>query len=265
MWILNPKSGFFRFVLIKYANGFASVLRSDHHGFATSFGIKNDGTIPLYFLSIFVSTLYTFLVHFFPLISTVSKHDTDNLCSLFIGLSSNYTSSNYLKMIVAQIPFITFIVILFINVQIIKTKTRLKKKYNRFNIVTFNQNFFFYIFYFISHVILIITRIHILKSFSVERARKILLYVYLIFISIDWFMRPTIIIFLLRKDMPDFFEDVQISKEKKIFSLKGKVIIPRQQEFLTYKPFSQNARWGSSKKFNACTEKIVKQMPDITL
>ena len=243
----------FRFVLIKYA-----------HGFATSFGIKNDGTISLYFLSIFVSTVYTFLVHFFPLISIVSKHDTDNLCSLFIGLS-HYTSSNYLKMIVAQIPFMTFIIILFINVQIIKTKTRFKKKPNRFNIITFNQNFFFYIFFFISNVILIITRINVLTLFSDKRARHILLYVYLIFLSIDWFIRPIIIIFLLRKDMPDFFEDIQISKEKKIFSVKGKVIIPRQQEFLTYKPFSQNARWGSSKKFNACNEKIVKQMPDVTL
>ena len=168
-------------------------------------------------------------------------------------------------MIFAQIPFMTFIVILFINVQIIKTKTRIKKKYNRFNIVTFNQNFLFYIFFFFSNVIFIITRIHILKSFSIEKAREILLYVYLIFISFDWFIRPIIIIILLRRDMPDFFEDVQISKEKIILSVKGKVIIPRQQEFLTYKPFSQNARWGSSKKFNACNEKIVKQMPDVTL
>ena len=84
----------FRFVLVKYA-----------HGFAKSFGMfKNDGAIYLYFLCVFVSTLYTFLVHFFRLVSKIYNQDTDNLCSFFIGLD-DYNSSNYLKMIVAQIPF----------------------------------------------------------------------------------------------------------------------------------------------------------------
>ena len=243
----------FRFVLVKYA-----------YGFALSFGLKNDGTIPLYFLSIFVSTIYTFLVSFFPIVSTLSKHDTKNLYSLFWGLSP-YNSSNYQKMIVAQVPFIAFIVILFVNVQIIKRRTRFKKKHNQFNIITFNQNFFFYIFFYISNVILILIRINILNFVSIKRAENIILYVYLVFLSIDWFVRPIVIIILLRKNMPDFFEDFEISKDKKVFNVRRKAIIPRQQEFLTYKPFSQNARWGSSKKFHVSHEKICKQMPDVNL
>ena len=168
-------------------------------------------------------------------------------------------------MIVAQVPFIIFIVILFVNVQIIKTKTKFKKKHTQINIITFNQNFVFYIFYYFSNVILICIRIHILNFVSTERAENILLYVYLIFISIDWFIRPMVIIILLRKNIPDFFEDFEISKDKKAFNVRRKVIIPRQQEFLKYKPFSQNARWGSLKKFNVSREKICKQMPDVTL
>ena len=74
-----------------------------------------------------------------------------------------------------------------------------------------------------------------------------------------------VIIILLRKNIPDFFEDFEISKDKKAFNVRRKVIIPRQQEFLKYKPFSQNARWGSLKKFNVSREKICKQMPDVTL
>ena len=251
--LVDMKLVSFRFVLVKYA-----------HGFATNFGMfKNSGAIHLYFLSVFVSTLYTFLVHFFPLISTVYNQDTDNLCSFLIGLD-DYNSSNYLKMIVAQIPFITFIVILYINVQIIKTKSRLKRKYYQMNILTFCQNFYFYIIFYMSNVLLTLIRINILKFFSVEKAERILVYVYLFYLSIDWFVRPIVIILLLRKNMPDFFDNLELSKDNKTFNVKVKDIIPRQQEFLTYKPFTQNARWGSSKKFYTCHRKIFIQMPDVT-
>ena len=244
----------FRFVLVKYA-----------HGFATNFGMfKNNGAIYLYFLCVFVSTLYTFLVHFFPLVSTIYNQDTDNLCSFFIGLD-DYNSSNYLKMIVAQIPFMTFIVILYINIQIFKTKSRIKRKHYQFNIITFCQNFYFYILFYMSNVFFILIRINISKFFSVEKAELILVYVYLFYLSIDWFVRPIVIILLLRKDMPDFFDDLEISKDNTTFTVNVKNIFPREQEFLTYKPFTQNARWGSSKKFNVCHEKIVMQMPEITL
>ena len=252
--LLDSKLVLFRFVLVKYA-----------YGFAKNFGMfKNHGAIHLYFLSAFFSTLYTFLVHFFPLISIASSHDTENLCTFFIGLD-DYNSSHYLKMIVAQIPYMLFVVILYINVQIIKTRTRIKRKHYKFNIITFNQNFYFYILFYMSNVFLILIRINILKFFSVEKAEKILVCVYLFYLSIDWFVRPIVIIILLRKDMPDFFDDLEISEDNPTFIVKEKNIIPRQQEFLTYKPFSQNARWGSSKKFNAYHKEIFIQMPDVTL
>ena len=57
------------------------------------------------------------------------------------------------------------------------------------------------------------------------------------------------IIFLLKKNIPDFFEDFDIPISKEVFKIRGQTIFPRQQKFLSYKPFCQDARWGSESKF----------------
>ena len=72
-------------------------------------------------------------------------------------------------------------------------------------------------------------------------------------------------IIILRKKNTDFFEDSDMHNGKQLFYMKGLSIIPRQQKFMDLKPFCQNARWGSLKKFNVSREKICKQMPDVTL
>ena len=152
-------------------------------------------------------------------------------------------------MIVGQIPCFTIMPILFIYVQTIKK--RFSKKCLQINIVTFNQNFYFYINFIIAHCIVILIRVNILKLGSGENAKILLVYVYLAYLCVDWFIRPIVILILLRKNMSDFFEDIdcQNHKQKHSFILKGVTVAPRQQTLLAFIPFSQNARWGSSKKF----------------
>ena len=141
----------------------------------------------------------------------------------------------------------------FIYVQTIKT--RFSKKCVQINIVTFNQNFYFYINFIIALEILFLLRVNILKISSGENAKILLVYVYLANLFIDWFIRPIVILILLRKNMSDFFEDFdgQNQTQKHSFILKGVIVAPRQQKFLAIRPFSQNARWGSSKKFLSST------------
>ena len=191
-------------------------------------------------------------MYFFPLISKVKEDDTNALFKLFIGFE-DYNSDNNFKMIVGQIPSFTIMLILFIYVQTIKT--RFSKKCLQINIVTFNQNFYFYIIFIIAHNIVILIRVNILKLGSGENAKILLVYVYLAYLCVDWFLRPIVILILLRNNMSDFFEDFdcQNHTEKHSFILKGLTVAPRQQKFLAIRPFCQNARWGSSKKFQSST------------
>ena len=185
-------------------------------------------------------------MHFFPLISHVKKDDTTDLFNVFIGFT-DYTSDNHIKMIIGQIPFLALMLILYVEVQ--KFKTKFRKKFFQFNILTFNQNFYFYITFMSAHNILVLIRVNILKLGSGENAEIILVYSYLIKLFIDWFIRPSVILILLRKNCPDFFEDFGGRNQKHYFFLKGVTFVPRKQTFMAFRPFCQNARWGSSKKF----------------
>ena len=144
-------------------------------------------------------------------------------------------------MIVGQIPCFTIMPILFIYVQTIKK--RFSKKCLQINIVTFNQNFYFYINFIIAHNILILLRVNILKLGSGENAKILLVYLYLAYLCVDCFIRPILILILLGKNMSEFFEDFdcQNHKQKHSFILKGVTVAPRQQKLLADIPFCQNA------------------------
>lgn len=205
---------------------------------------------PLYCLDTIFCTLTIFCIHFFPLISKAKEDDITDLFNLFIGFS-NYNSVNHFKMIVGQIPSLSILLIVYIDVQIIMK--RFKKKPFQFNIVTFNQNFYFHIFFIFFQSILIFIRVNILKFSSGENAQIILVYSYLFKLCIDWFIRPIIILILLRKNISDFFYDFDSQNQNQSFLMKGTIVAPRQQKYLALRPFCQNARWGSSNKFQAFT------------
>ena len=184
--------------------------------------------------------------------------DTQNLRLLFIvfskqNLENHEESSNNNRImlsnvILGNIPGFALMIFLYFNVQIIKSKTKFKKRH-QINIVSFNHNFFFYIIFVIAHVILTLIRINVLKIARSEEVETILICSYIVNIFISWFIRPVMIISILKKNIPDFFDDFEIPIREKGFTIRVENIHPRQQKFLSYKPFCQDARWGSESKF----------------
>ena len=244
---------------MKYSKGFAW------------FGINVKKTFPLYSLSVIFNTIFIFIFHFFSLISEVDSNDAKHVYFLFVGYD-NYNSEKYFKMLLSQIPIMVFILTLYVDIQVFKAKNKIRKNNFQINIVTFNQNSYFYILFLFSNIILILIRINVSKFNSCEKATPILVFSYLIYIFIDWLIRPIIILIILRKKNTDFFEDSDMHNGKQLFYMKGLSIIPRQQKFMDLKPFCQNARWGSSKKFsillantkNPSQRYFNKQMPEVS-
>ena len=141
------------------------------------------------------------------------------------------------------------ILMIFCNVQYIKThKTGLKKKIQR-NIITFNVNFCFFNFF-----VALTYLQHFLKLLALTEQQSsyfesCIIFVHLIRVFFVGFIRPVIILFLLEKNMPDFFKDHEENQQAyKTIQLSGHSFEPRQQNFSPYKPFRQDARWGWQKE-----------------
>ena len=117
--------------------------------------------------------------------------DTQNLRLLFIvfskqnlenhGESSNNNRIMLSNVILGNIPGFALMIFLYFNVQIIKSKTKFKKRH-QINIVTFKHNFFFYIIFVIAHVILTLIRINVLKIARSEEVETILICSYTLLI-----------------------------------------------------------------------------------
>lgn len=140
--------------------------------------------------------------------------------------------------------------IFFASVNYIKVKMpNLKRQYQR-NIVTFNQNFFFYLCFFIISVSLTLAKLIVPKFTSAENTKIILICWYFLRLFSVCMFRPIVIIFLLRKRMAHFFQNYE--KERAvilIFYVSGKTVDARNELFKPLKSFSQNARFGSERKF----------------
>ena len=164
------------------------------------------------------------------------------------------------KMIMTNLSTVLFMFLLYAGVQFIKLKKKTKKKY-QLNIVTFNQNFYFYLTYCFINLLLTLVRLNVLKFATGEKAEVILIFSYMIKLFSVWLIRPTIIVMLLKKNIPDFFEDFDSNNLQQAFksNFSGQTIFPREQKFLEYKPFGQNARWGSESKFQTLNVATVNQ------
>ena len=218
-------------------------------GFASSLKNKHNLDIRLYWLGVIFQTLTSFCVHFFPVISKVRADSPTDLKNLYIG-GLDCNSDNHFKQLLWEIPCVTMMLILYIRMQIIKK--RIKTNSGQFNIVTFNQNFYFYCTFTSANIVLFLTRLNNWKYESEQNVRNILVSSYLMKIFTDWFVRPTVILILLRnKNISNFFEDFDCKSHYNSFEMIGVIAVPREQKFLDPRPFCQNARWGSSKKFQA--------------
>ena len=230
----------------------------------------------LYAISAFSFTFVSFLVSLLPNIRDYQGaiYTQENITRfseiiLFRNLSIVNDSESYkmdLERYVRAIPetylAVTFLslicmLIFFASVKYIKVKKpNLKRQYQR-NIVTFNQNFFFYICFFNISVSLTLVKIFVPHLTPSENTKIILLFLYVLRLMFICFLRPIIIIFLLKKRMPHFFENYNMENGVvSIFYISGNNVLARNELFKPLKSFSQNARFGSEKKFNQLNSRI---------
>ena len=246
----------FRFFLVKYAD----------RGLAQS-GMSNLWEM-LYVISVFSFTIFSFLVTLLPSINDYQGdiYTSENItCFSDVVVFRQFLFVNDMNIkedldhTVQVIPgaylavnFISFICmwILFASVKYVKVKKpNLKRQYQR-NIVTFNQNFFLYVCFFSISVSLTLVKIFVPRLFSSEDTKLILIFFYFLRLMFLCFLRPIIIISLLLRRMPHFFENCE--KEKSVISvfyISGKNVHARNELFKPLKSFHNNARFGSEQKF----------------
>ena len=240
----------YRFFLVKYAD--RGLVQSDINKFHLS--------DRLYILSFVSFTMLTFLISILPNIRDYGNvtYTAENI-SLFSDkiVFRNFSvdcDSDYVHLMPTRylaVTFITFIVMWFWfgSVNYIKVKRpSLKKQYQR-NIVTFNQNFYFYIIFWMISISLTLIKIFAPRYMSSENTKIILIFFYVLRLSFICIFRPMTIILLLRKRMPHFFENYKKNDVITIFHLSCKTVCERDEKFKPFKCFHQNARFGSEKKF----------------
>ena len=134
--------------------------------------------------------------------------------------------------------------IFFCNVHYLKQKRKnALKMYFQRNVVTFHVNFYFLF----SFSFLTFTS-SLMRNISFEEKNNWIVLVDFMKVICSGLLRPIFIIYLLKKNMPDFFED----REEKLqrnnnFLITGHCFEPRKQIMSPYQPFRENARWGWQK------------------
>ena len=138
---------------------------------------------------------------------------------------------------------LVFVSIQFYGVRYImlEKKYLITRKYQS-NIVTFNSSFFFFSLFEIFEVMKSLTMY--IKSHYLLSHPTVLFHVYyqLLRLFVFGFIRPIIIIILLKRNMPEFFteESQELQNENKRFNILGNASpTPRQQTFSRYQPFRE--------------------------
>ena len=242
----------FRIVVIKYAD----------HGLAQTGGLTSSLFNKLYIVSfVFNSSLYCF-VYVIRLWKSMEGNISEEQFLLVrpINSENKFSSPNHAFFLIS---FFSFLMI-FSYVQYLKKhKTGLKKEIQR-NIVTFDINsYFFFVYSVLTFIPMFLKKVApaqpsgLIKSFII----------FINFISFFFvgFIRPVVIMYLLEKNMPDFYKNREENlKTENTFFYSGQSFQPRQQMFSPYKPFSQDARWGWQNQKNVSDLNVVHQRYQIS-
>ena len=156
--------------------------------------------------------------------------------TMILGLTLNILTTVLVLIQFFSVRYITF------------QKKYLRTSKYQSNIITFNGNLFFF---FLFEIIEIIYKVLTLSFNQSTITRVSHVYYQMTKIVVFGFLRPIIILTLLKRNMPEFFTDEsqELLNNKNHFYFIGNAIpAPRQQRFSQYKPFSQNARWGWQKR-----------------
>ena len=140
---------------------------------------------------------------------------------------------------------IHLLIVLFSVNYLEKQKGEFRKRKVQRNIITFHTNIKFFMFF-----LWISLPVFILKSLSFQHPstsiliRNCLISLHLTKLFVVCFLRPLVIIYLLKRNMPSFFMDRAEEPQFQSFFITGQSFCPRQEKFCPLKPFSENARWG---------------------
>ena len=193
--------------------------------------------------------MFSFLASLAPRMRDSHKttHSAENI-TIFLNKKAQHTA--YLAF--TSLSFICMW-IFFGSVEYIKNKKPYLRKQHQCNIVTFNQNFYFYIVFLGISISLTIIRLIISSEMPPSANVKLIIMMLSFFrLLFVYLIRPLTIIFLLKKRLPHFFENYKKAQNViSIFHVSGKIIGARNENFQPFKSFNQNARFGSENKFNA--------------
>ena len=226
----------FRLIIIKYAD----------YGLAQTGGLTSSLFNKLYILITASSSIQSCSVFVIKLWRQMDGNFSEEQFLLVKPQNSKILFSNPNYAIFLLYFFGSLMI--FLHVQYLKKhKTGLKKEIQR-NIVTFDKNFYFL---FVFSVLTFISML--LKNVASAQPsgwiKSFIIFIEFIRVFFDGFLRPVIIMYLLEKNMPDFFEDREENlNTENTFFYSGQSFQPRKQMFSPYKPFSENARWGWQKQ-----------------
>ena len=208
-----------------------------------------------------------FLVDILYLIVTISLMSVFLLCSLINLIRQKgdevleITTFTKLQFGFASVFFI-IICMMYSSIQYKKRYGRLQVPNIQRNVLTFKQSCLSYILFSVTNWIFFILRInHKNQWFSVFRTRQMASIIFIAELFAFNFFIPLVVIDNLKSVMPQLFND---TNEKCIeFYYNFTSIMPREQQFLQYKPFKCNARFGSQFKFKTIKSDL-KQQPSLT-
>ena len=256
LWSVLLRNFLFRFFLVKYAD--RGLVGSD---------VSNLWEM-LYVITVFWFTIFSFLVTLLPSIRDYQGaiYNSENISCFsdvvvfrqfqFVNDSNIKEDLNYTVQVFPSaylaVNFLIFLCswIIFASVKYVEVKRpNLKRQYQR-NIVTFTQNFIFYVCFFSISVSLTLVKIFVPRLSSSEDTKLILIFFYFVRLMFLCYLRPIIIIALLLRKMPHFFKNYEQEKSAiLVFYISGKNVRARNEHFKPLKSFHNNARFGSEQKF----------------
>ena len=126
-----------------------------------------------------------------------------------------------------------------------KQKGEFRKRKVQRNIITFHTNINFFMFFlWISFPVIILKSLSFQNPSTSRLIRYCLISLHLTKLFVVCFLRPLVIIYLLKRNMPSFFMDHAEEPQFQSFFITGQSFHPRPENFCPLKSFSQNARWG---------------------
>ena len=124
------------------------------------------------------------------------------------------------------------------------------------NVLTFKQSCISYTIFVLSRWLVFVLLINSNNSyFSKYKTRLITSIIFIVDLFVFHFFIPLVVIVNLNRVMPQLFIDTNENDIEFYYNLTSSY--PREQQFLPYKPFKSNARFGSEKKFMKRNESSV--------